>query len=132
VFYVPYVVQKKVYERTFRQFKIQQNKIKVLELIETYPELEDVLIEYAPAFKNLKNQVFRRTVAKIAKLQQAAAIGGVKTEELINRLRKEVGQDTITSKSGFHTISKNPVGLLKTKLLNGLMNQKCLQPENTP
>jgi hypothetical protein len=50
VFYVPYVVQKKVYERTFRQFEIQKGKIKVLELIETYPELEDVLIEYAPAF----------------------------------------------------------------------------------
>jgi hypothetical protein len=75
-------------------------KTKVLELIETYPELEDVLIEYAPAFKNLKNPVLRRTVAKIATLQQAAAIGGVKTEELINRLRKEVGQDLITSESG--------------------------------
>jgi hypothetical protein len=75
-------------------------KTKVLELIETYPELEDVLIEYAPAFKNLKNPVLRRTVAKIATLQQAAAIGGVKTEELINRLRKEVGQDLITGETG--------------------------------
>ena len=75
-------------------------KTKVLELIETYPELEEVLIEYAPAFKNLKNPILRRTVAKIATLQQAAAIGGVKTEELINRLRKEVGQDTITGESG--------------------------------
>ena len=62
-------------------------KTKVLELIETYPELEDVLIQYAPAFKNLKNPVLRRTVAKIATLQQAASIGGVKTEELINRLQ---------------------------------------------
>lgn len=75
-------------------------KTKVLELIETYPELEDVLIQYAPAFKNLKNPVLRRTVAKIATLQQAAAIGGVKTEELINRLRKEVGQDTISGEVG--------------------------------
>ena len=75
-------------------------KTKVLELIETYPELEDVLIEYAPAFKNLKNPILRRTVAKIATLQQAASIGGVKTEELINRLRKEVGQENITSDTG--------------------------------
>ena len=75
-------------------------KTKVLELIETYPELEDVLIEIAPAFKRLKNPVLRRTVAKIATLQQAAAIGGVKTEELINRLRKEVGQDLIMGESG--------------------------------
>lgn len=70
-------------------------KTKVLELIETYPQLEDILIEIAPAFKKLKNPVLRRTVAKIATLQQAASIGNVKTEELINRLRKEVGQDTI-------------------------------------
>ncbi len=75
-------------------------KTKVLELIETYPQLEDVLIEYAPAFKNLKNPVLRRTVAKIATLQQAAAIGGVKTEELINRLRKEVGQEILSDETG--------------------------------
>ena len=83
-------------------------KTKVLELIETYPELEDVLIEYAPAFKNLKNPVLRRTVAKIATLQQAAAIGGVKTEELINRLRKEVGQELITGESGSQYNYQNP------------------------
>jgi hypothetical protein len=75
-------------------------KTKVLELIENYPQLEDILIQYAPAFKNLKNPVLRRTVAKIATLQQAAAIGGVKTEELINRLRKEVGQDLAEGETG--------------------------------
>lgn len=75
-------------------------KTKVLELIENYPQLEEVLIQYAPAFKNLKNPVLRRTVAKIATLQQAAAIGNVKVEELVNRLRKEVGQEFLTAESG--------------------------------
>ena len=75
-------------------------KTKVLELIENYPQLEEVLIQYAPAFKNLKNPVLRRTVAKIATLQQAAAIGNVKVEELVNRLRKEVGQEFLTTESG--------------------------------
>ncbi len=70
-------------------------KTKVLQLIEHYPQLEDVLIEYTPAFKKLKNPVLRRTVAKIATLQQAASIGNVKVEELINRLRREVGQDLL-------------------------------------
>ena len=72
----------------------------MLELIENYPQLEEVLIQYAPAFKNLKNPVLRRTVAKIATLQQAAAIGNVKVEELVNRLRKEVGQEFLTTESG--------------------------------
>lgn len=71
-------------------------KTKVLQLIEAYPQLEDVLIAYAPAFKKLKNPVLRKTVGRIATLQQAASVGNVKVEELINTLRKEVGQDVFT------------------------------------
>jgi len=70
-------------------------KTRVLQLIETYPQLEDVLINYVPAFKKLKNPILRKTVAKIATLQQVATIGNVKIEDLINLLRKEVGQDSI-------------------------------------
>lgn len=92
-------------------------KTKVLELIETYPQLEDVLIQYAPAFKNLKNPVLRRTVAKIATLQQAAAIGGVKTEELINRLRKEVGQDMIAGETGTQYNYKRPDWFAEDKVV---------------
>ncbi len=72
-------------------------KTKVMQLIDTWPHLEDVLIDYVPAFSKLKNPVLRRTVAKIATLQQAAAIGNVKVEELINRLRREVGQELISA-----------------------------------
>jgi hypothetical protein len=83
-------------------------KTKVLQLIETYPELEDVLIEYAPAFKKLKNPVLRKTVAKIATLQQAAAVGSVNVEDLINRLRKEVGQDLYSGDSSTSYITIKP------------------------
>jgi hypothetical protein len=81
-------------------------KTKVLQLIETWPQLEDVLIGYVPAFSKLKNPVLRKTVARIATLQQAAAIGNVKVEDLINRLRKEVGQDLLgeTAGSGYNTV----------------------------
>jgi len=72
-------------------------KTKVLELIEAYPHLEDVLIKYVPAFSKLKNPLLRRTVAKIATLQQAASIGNVKTGDLINILRKEVGQELMNA-----------------------------------
>lgn len=72
-------------------------KTKVLQLIETYPDLEDVLINYVPAFRKLKNPILRKTVAKIATLQQAASIGNVKVGDLINHLRKEVGQELMTS-----------------------------------
>ena len=80
-------------------------KTKVLQLIETYPQLEGVLIEYIPAFNKLKNPVLRKTVARVATLQQAASIGNVRVEDLINRLRKEIGQDLISDAgdTGYNT-----------------------------
>lgn len=75
-------------------------KTKVLQLIDSYPQLEDILIEYAPAFKSLRNPSLRRTIGKVATLQQAAAIGNVSVEKLINRLRKEVGQDIYSGDDG--------------------------------
>ena len=75
-------------------------KTKVLQLLEAYPQLESVLIGIVPAFKKLQNPVLRRTVAKVASLQQAAAVGGIRTEELINRLRREVGQDLYAEGAG--------------------------------
>ena len=71
-------------------------KTKILQLIETYPELENILIEAAPAFKKLKNPVLRKTVAKVATVQQAAAIGNLEIQELVNRLRRAVGQDALS------------------------------------
>lgn len=71
-------------------------KTKVLQLIEAYPQLEDILISHVPTFKKLKNPVLRKTVAKIATLQQAASIGNIEVGDLINILRKEVGQNLIS------------------------------------
>jgi hypothetical protein len=80
-------------------------KTKVLQLIEAYPQLEDVLIAYVPAFKKLKNPILRKTVAKIATLQQAATIGNVQVGELINHLRREVGQELYSTEenTGYNT-----------------------------
>ena len=68
-------------------------RTKVFDLLEAYPQLEEKLIEMVPAFEKLRNPVLRRTVTRITTLGQAAAIGNVSVEELVNQLRKEVGQD---------------------------------------
>ena len=67
-------------------------KTRVGELLDTYPELESVLMELSPAFKKLKNPVLRKTVGKVATLQQAASLGNIPVTEVINTLRMEVGQ----------------------------------------
>ena len=68
---------------------------KVLELITTYPHLEEVLIEMVPAFVQLKNPVLRKTLAKVASLEQAAKVGNTPIDTLVNRLRQEAGQDHV-------------------------------------
>lgn len=91
-------------------------KTKVLQLIETYPQLEDLLINMVPAFEKLKNPVLRKTVAKIATLQQAAAIGHLKTEDLINTLRKAVGQELTDSAGDVQFVTVRPDWFDETKI----------------
>lgn len=68
-------------------------KTKVFDIIEAYPQLEEVLISYVPTFEKLKNPILRRTVGKIATLQQAALIGSVSVGDLVNHLREKIGQN---------------------------------------
>ncbi|OPZ64185.1 MAG: hypothetical protein BWY83_03251 [bacterium ADurb.Bin478] len=65
---------------------------KLGELLERYPQLEQTLLDHSPAFAKLKNPLLRRTVAKVATLQQVAQVGGVPLAQLINQLRAAVGQ----------------------------------------
>ncbi len=68
---------------------------KVSTLLDQYPQLEDVLIDLAPAFSKLKNPVLRRTIARITSLRQVAAIGEISISDLINKLRQEAGINEI-------------------------------------
>lgn len=66
---------------------------KVGELLDAYPGIEEQLIVWAPAFSKLRNPILRKTVAKVATLEQAARIGGISAKELVLRLRRAVGQE---------------------------------------
>jgi hypothetical protein len=68
-------------------------KTRVGELLDTYPELEPVLMGMSPAFEKLRNPVLRKTVARVATLQQVSVVGGLKTEDLIRTLRSAIGQE---------------------------------------
>jgi hypothetical protein len=65
---------------------------RVAELLDRWPQLEDVLLAQAPAFAKLRNPVLRRTVARVATLAQAAAIAGLHPRDLVLTLRRAVGQ----------------------------------------
>lgn len=66
---------------------------KVGEMLDVYPQLEDVLLEISPTFVKLKNPILRRTVARVVSLRQAAEIGKVDIGEMVSKLRKAAGFD---------------------------------------
>jgi hypothetical protein len=71
-------------------------KTTVNQLIETFPQLQDVLIDLNPQFNKLKNPLLRKTMGRIATLQQAASIADIPVLTLVNHLRKAVGQEALS------------------------------------
>ena len=72
-------------------------RTKVGELLDAFPELEPVLMAMSPAFEKLKNPVLRKTVAKVATLQQVSVVGGMNIDEMVRILRRKVGQGDVVS-----------------------------------
>jgi hypothetical protein len=67
---------------------------RVGELLDAYPELEEVLIAAAPPFAKLANPVLRRTIARVTSLERAAQVGGIPVRALVLRLREAAGLTT--------------------------------------
>ncbi|MGB4704915.1 MAG: DUF438 domain-containing protein [Candidatus Saccharicenans sp.] len=65
-------------------------KTSLYHLLKEYPFLLDFLVGLSPSYKNLKNPILRRTIARVATLKQVAAEGGFRVEELIERIKKEI------------------------------------------
>jgi hypothetical protein len=107
-------------------------KTRVAELIDAYPQLEEVLIGYVPAFEKLANPVLRKTVARITTLQQAAAIAGVDVEALINRLRQEVGQDPLTGTAAATYTTEQPDWFSEERVVAGLDARDMLAAGEQP
>jgi hypothetical protein len=92
---------------------------RVAQLLDAYPELEEVLIRMAPPFKKLKNPILRKSVAKVATLKQAAIAGRLDLSSMINQLRNAVGQASLDT---METISEEDY--LGTA--PGWFNQSCV------
>jgi hypothetical protein len=107
-------------------------KTKVVDLIDAYPQLEQVLIDYVPAFERLRNPLLRKTVARVTTLQQAAAIGGVQIEDLVNHLRQEVGQDDLTGAAAATYPTKQPGWFSEARIVAGLDASEMLAAGEQP
>jgi len=109
-------------------------KTKIYDLLEAFPQLEDELIGMAPQFIKLKNPILRKTITKITNLNQAASIGGLNVEELINTLRNKVGQsniDTLKSENNIYNIEK-PEWFNESMVVNTIDIRDMLQAGEQP
>ncbi len=68
---------------------------KIADLLNDYEGMKDILIGINPKFKKLNNPVLRRTLGRVASVRQAAIVGGMDPKDLVDMLRKAVGQESI-------------------------------------
>jgi hypothetical protein len=111
-------------------------KTKILDLITDYPELEKVLFDISPAFKQLKNPLLRRTVARVTTLQQAALVGGIKVEDLVNKLRLATGTqgiaDSIPETHNYTSLQSTPAWFALDKVTRHLDAREMLNRGEHP
>ncbi len=98
----------------------------VHELLTAYPELEDRLIGIAPPFKKLQNPLLRKSIAKVATIRNIASVGSIPLDELINKLREEVGQAKsneayedeayFTSKPAWFSVDKVSISIVEEEV----------------
>jgi len=109
-------------------------KTKIYDLLEAYPQLEETLISSAPEFKKLQNPVLRKTITRITNISQAAIIGNLNVEELVNRLREKAGQSTISQidDSGHRYITECPGWFQKDAVVNSIDIREMLNKGEQP
>lgn len=70
---------------------------KIDHLLTQYSFLENFLTTVSPKFKNLKNPVMRKTIGKVASLNQVAIVAGIPLEGLLESLTNEIARQTVSS-----------------------------------
>jgi len=69
-------------------------KTKLDDLLQRFPFLLDFLADDSPKFSKLRSPIMRKTVGKIATLQQVAGFGGMPLAELLEKIRDEIRRVT--------------------------------------
>lgn len=108
---------------------------KVAALLEAYPELEETLIAMAPPFKKLRNPILRRSVAKVASLRQAAAVGRLPITGMVNELRSAVGLEPIddeTNEEVHEYFGAQPAWFDESKIVVSLSEESDFDESKMP
>jgi len=103
------------------------------EFLDSYPELEELLISLSPAFQKLRNPVLRRTIGRVATFQQVAVVGNIPLETIINSLRKAAGQNqTDEIMNTTNNLEEQPAWFNTTSISETLDAREMLQSGQHP
>lgn len=69
---------------------------KIGDLLKEFPHLEETLIGLSSKYQLLRNPVLRKTIGRVATLQQVSVVGNIPLETIINTLREAAGQNQTT------------------------------------
>ncbi len=70
-------------------------EMKVLDVLNKYPETLDVFISVSPHFKKLQNKLLQKALASRVTIEQAAKIANVDLNNLLFELNKKINQEFI-------------------------------------
>ncbi len=73
-------------------------KHKVKEILDKYPQLKDVLVEFSDKFKKLLNPVMYNTMARFATFNEASKVTGISICEILHVLNKAIGTEELLLK----------------------------------
>ncbi len=103
---------------------------RVNDLLDAYPELEETLIGIAPPFKKLKNPLLRKSVARVATIKHISSVGNVPLNELINKLRKAVGQTETNDSYGDENYFSNKPDWFSADKVSLSINEEELEDKD--
>jgi DUF438 domain-containing protein len=69
-------------------------RTKIDDLLTEFPFLLEFFVKKSPTFSHLKNPIMRKTVGKVATLNQVASVGKMELDELLSEIAREVKEKT--------------------------------------
>lgn len=67
---------------------------KIDDLLRVYPFLIDFFLEKSPKFKHLSNPIMRKTIGKVATLNQVASVGKMDMQTLLDDIAQAISENT--------------------------------------